>query len=365
VTETTDSMAAQEPRRLTRTRDGRWAGGVCSGLGSYFDVSPLVYRIAFLALTLAGGVGFLLYVAAWLVIPEQGARESIAEEALRQHRDEPWFLLGVGLVGLGALLAVSHARIWPAAGSLWLAAVVAGGALIWWRREERRRRAGRQAPVDAGATPGADASPAAAVEPRAPRRSLFLPAFGGMIAVAGTLAALDAIDVVTVDWTVALAVGAAVLGVIVATGAVLGRGVQALTLVALALLAAAAVGLALRIPLSAGIGQRVDHPVTAAGLQPTYELGVGRLTVDLRDVPLPAADTHVTARVGVGALTVILPATVAMDVHEHAGVGTVSGFGQRHNGTGADQRIVLSGTGNSRIDLSAWVGMGSVQVIRE
>src|SRR5436190_12083790 len=211
MTETTDSMAADEPRRLTRTREGRWAGGVCAGLGAYFDVSPLVYRIAFVALTLAGGVGFLLYVAAWLVIPAEGEPDSIAADALREHRDEPWLLLGVGLLALGALLAVSRARIWPATGSLWLAAIVAGAGIVWWRREQRHGAAppvaNAYAPTSTTVVePGVE--PVAAPPPRPRRRSLFLPVVGGLTATAGAIALLDALDVVGVDWTVVLAAGA-------------------------------------------------------------------------------------------------------------------------------------------------------------
>ena len=54
---TTDSIPT--PRRLYRTRDGRQLGGVCAGLGRYFDLNPTLYRIAFVALALAGGTGIL------------------------------------------------------------------------------------------------------------------------------------------------------------------------------------------------------------------------------------------------------------------------------------------------------------------
>ena len=68
--ETTEIIS--EPRRLTRPREGRWLGGVAAGLAAYFDLSPTIYRIAFVALALAGGTGVLLYIAAWLVIPGGG-----------------------------------------------------------------------------------------------------------------------------------------------------------------------------------------------------------------------------------------------------------------------------------------------------
>ena len=61
------------PRRLVRVHDGRWLGGVAAGLGRYFDVNPLVYRIAFGALAFVGGTGVLLYLAAWLVMPARTA----------------------------------------------------------------------------------------------------------------------------------------------------------------------------------------------------------------------------------------------------------------------------------------------------
>ncbi|MBA3475899.1 MAG: PspC domain-containing protein [Actinobacteria bacterium] len=67
MSETIDSTPTLDEapaRRLVRTTEGRWLGGVCAGLGRYFDVNPLVYRIAFAALALAGGTGLLLYAAA-------------------------------------------------------------------------------------------------------------------------------------------------------------------------------------------------------------------------------------------------------------------------------------------------------------
>ena len=50
-----NAQEIREARRLTRPREGRWLAGVSAGLGRYFDLSPAVYRIAFVALALAGG----------------------------------------------------------------------------------------------------------------------------------------------------------------------------------------------------------------------------------------------------------------------------------------------------------------------
>src|SRR6266540_3276009 len=56
-------------RRLTRRMDNRVIGGVASGLGTYFGVDPVIFRIGFVALTLAGGTGLLIYLLLWALLP--------------------------------------------------------------------------------------------------------------------------------------------------------------------------------------------------------------------------------------------------------------------------------------------------------
>ena len=45
--------------------------GVCGGVGEYFDIDPVIVRIAWIILTVAGGSGILLYILAWLIVPSQ------------------------------------------------------------------------------------------------------------------------------------------------------------------------------------------------------------------------------------------------------------------------------------------------------
>lgn len=58
-----------KPKRLYRDGDNAILGGVCSGLGIYFSIDPLVFRLLFIALTLVNGVGILLYLIFWLAVP--------------------------------------------------------------------------------------------------------------------------------------------------------------------------------------------------------------------------------------------------------------------------------------------------------
>lgn len=56
-------------RRLYRDIDNSVIGGVCSGMGAYFDADPVIFRIIFIALIFAGGVAFIIYPILWIVLP--------------------------------------------------------------------------------------------------------------------------------------------------------------------------------------------------------------------------------------------------------------------------------------------------------
>ncbi len=56
--------------RMYRDPDHRIIGGVCAGMGAYWDIDPVIVRIIFIALVLAGGIGVLVYLILYIVIPE-------------------------------------------------------------------------------------------------------------------------------------------------------------------------------------------------------------------------------------------------------------------------------------------------------
>ena len=57
---------------LYRSRDNRMIGGVCGGLGKYFDIDPTIVRIGFFLLLLPGGFpGLIPYLALWIIVPEE------------------------------------------------------------------------------------------------------------------------------------------------------------------------------------------------------------------------------------------------------------------------------------------------------
>ena len=60
-----------EPKRLYRSKNDRVLGGVCAGLGNYFNIDPVLARVLWAVSFFAFGVGFLAYLIAWIIIPEE------------------------------------------------------------------------------------------------------------------------------------------------------------------------------------------------------------------------------------------------------------------------------------------------------
>jgi phage shock protein C len=73
-------------KRLVRAREGRIVAGVCTGLARYFGVDVNLVRLAFGVLTVFYGLGILLYVAAWAILPEEGEDTSIIEGFVNKQR---------------------------------------------------------------------------------------------------------------------------------------------------------------------------------------------------------------------------------------------------------------------------------------
>ena len=74
-------------KRLYRVHEGRVVAGVCTGIAAYFGIDPTLVRLGFALLTIFGGAGVLLYLIAWILIPEEGGDgSSIAESFVSKRR---------------------------------------------------------------------------------------------------------------------------------------------------------------------------------------------------------------------------------------------------------------------------------------
>src|SRR5205085_12397656 len=128
--DTTTAAAPPRQRRLERSRSDRWLTGVCGGLGSYFGLDPILFRIAFIVLTVAGGAGLWLYLAAWLLLPEQGSHSSIAQHALGHRRSGPT-IAAVVLIAIGIGNLTSEVHTFHGGRIVWALLLIGGGIYIF------------------------------------------------------------------------------------------------------------------------------------------------------------------------------------------------------------------------------------------
>ena len=312
-----DETTVERPavKRLERSRSDRMLAGVCGGLARYFDIHPAFYRVGFVVLTLIGGAGILIYIAAALVIPDEGEPDSIASVALRERRERPWPLIGLAFVAVAGLVLLSRVSIWPHGDVAWFLLLIAGVIIL-----HLARRPPQELKPDATA-PTASTAPAAPTVPTAPPRRLRR------------------------TRRVATVVGLTLGGLFV------------LLLVATAIFAAV-----FHVHVENGVGDKTYRVVDVRDLRSSYDLGIGDLRIDLSDLKLPPGETHVRGSVDVGRLLVVVPPNVALQVRSKADFGAVKLLGSENDGRKVDKS--LDQTGKRVLVIDAHVGAGSVHVDR-
>jgi len=150
---------------LVRPREGRYLAGVCAAIGRATDSDPILWRVLLAVLGFFGGIGILVYVAAWLIIPAEGDTASPVESMLGRGRSS---MSPVTVLVLGILVAVMFGFIVTDTYRAMLlgVAVLIGGALLLNRQSDRTTAGQRSAeggtyPPPAG-YPGPGYPPAAA-----------------------------------------------------------------------------------------------------------------------------------------------------------------------------------------------------------
>jgi phage shock protein C len=266
------STGTLEVRELRRSRSDRTLSGVCGGLAAYFEIHPAVFRVAFVVLTLLGGAGVLIYLAAAAVMPAEGQVDSFATTTLRGVRDRRWPLIGLALVVVGGALALSRLVLWPG-GDAWVFLLLVGALILWIARH------------------GLAAEDAPALAPEDARRVRRRRRRLGIV-VASVLA---------------LVLGLAAVFVAV-----------------------------FDVHLRHGVDERVHVVTTMDELRDDYRLGAGTLRLDLRSLPLPPGVTRMDARVDVGALRIVVPEGVALRVRATARLGEIDVLGERVDGAGVE-----------------------------
>lgn len=275
---------ARGPRRLLRSRDDRVIAGIGGGLGRYFDIDPVIVRIAFAVSVLFGGLGIIAYIAAALFVPADDGTGAPAPTSRAQSAAR---VVGVGLLVLVAL----------------------GG-------------------------------------------------LGTLVAAAAFVTGLG------YGWIVAVAIAAIGLALI----ALSFRGAAKWLIVpALALAIGVGTAAAADLDLEGGVGQRDYLPASASAIPADgYELGVGRLAIDLRQIDWSADRVlDLDTRVGAGEMVLAVPSDVCIVAEAHAGAGDLRIAGQQADGLDVDLQTAGGVETTPQLRLDAEVDFGAIRVIND
>ena len=92
-------------KHLYRSQANRVLGGVCGGLGHYFNIDPVLVRLVWLLLILFGGIGLVLYLIAWVIIPAEKGSEATEDDAgVPSAQGKGRFWWGLALMGMGVVI---------------------------------------------------------------------------------------------------------------------------------------------------------------------------------------------------------------------------------------------------------------------
>jgi signal transduction histidine kinase/phage shock protein PspC (stress-responsive transcriptional regulator) len=129
-------------RRIQRSSSDRIVAGVAAGIGDYFGVDPTIVRLAFVALTFAGGFGIVAYGVLWMLIPSS---PELGPEAVESRpvvkRADLAAVVVIGILLLGVLFLFRAVSIWPGDGLVWPVLLAASGIILMWNRSSPERQA--------------------------------------------------------------------------------------------------------------------------------------------------------------------------------------------------------------------------------
>jgi len=320
------------PRQLTRSTSDKHVAGVAGGLGSYFGVDPIIFRIAFVAAALVSGIGIVAYIALTAFLPSDRG-----ESAWIEGRSRVTSVILIGALCIAGLTMLAPPAFFFGPGLLGVAAVTALALVLY-------RAFGGSVRDD----------PARAIA----RATLVLVALAASLGAATGVGLLAALGGGT-----AMAAIAIFAGLMLVTVGFLG-GPRWLILPVTVLVLPLAVVSAADIDLTGGAGEREYRPNAVADIRPEYRLGVGRLELDLRDLELPAGQTVVNVSLGMGEAHVLAPAGACVSTDATFGAGAADIPEHAGDGVNFDVDDTESATGKPQLLVKADIGLGHLQIDR-
>jgi phage shock protein PspC (stress-responsive transcriptional regulator) len=343
-TDMTPPPATPSVRRLRRSRTDRVGAGVAGGLGDYFGVDPVLFRVLFATAAFFGGAGVLAYLLAWAAIPEEGTERAAIDgwaATLRRHRIPFWVVLAAA-----AFLLWLIAFSWWAPGPFVPVIVVVIILVALLGRRARHEPAAPSISLvknepTTPQTPGASApiAPASTTSPawaddtrrwlqdaRAARRARLRRAWPVTIAtlvsfvvamvVLGLVDAAHHISLATYFWFALAILGSGLL-----IGLVLRRASWGIALLLVPVVVGTIAFAGTQASLADGIGQKQWQPTTRPASH--YALAFGQGELDLRSMAPLRAPSHVRIDVAAGQVRILAPATLNLRVIANARFGDI------------------------------------------
>lgn len=75
-------------KTMYRSESEKIIAGVCGGLAEFFNIDPVIPRIFFIILTVLDGIGVLIYLILWVVIPTKSKQQVVSSQAVKQNLQE-------------------------------------------------------------------------------------------------------------------------------------------------------------------------------------------------------------------------------------------------------------------------------------
>lgn len=357
---------------VQRSTDDRWVAGVCAGVAKYLNIDPVIVRIVVAVLTIVGFAGAILYAAAWLLLPSDDTDKSLTAEWFNLDENEDQ-VRKIGLVSAGVIAAFS---LLGDSGHWWgLGWVLVPFAALYYLFVVRPRKNDKEAiraqvMADMPTAEKVTADVQARIDRKVaekiahahrPRSKALTVLTLSLIAIGVASTRIYADTQEDVDWTTYVAVALAITGVGLVIGTFWGHGGP---LIALGLVLGTVLLVGSVLP-DGRIGAQEPQPVSAAGVEASYEHGVGLLELDLSDVgdPTSLLGRTITLDNGVGQTKVIVPEGLNVTIDSELDLGEISVFGRKVNGTDNAIRVPATGTGEA-LTIEIDQRVGNVEVVR-
>ncbi|MFD7159715.1 PspC domain-containing protein [Kribbella sp. NPDC059898] len=140
-----DRNRLQNPQTWRRSRSDRWVAGVCGGIGRGLNIDPVLVRVV-MAVLIISGPGLIFYLAAWVLMPEEGSDRVPLQGVLgdRIRTDHPWFWpVVIGICVFAAIATMSSFKF-----GHFIPGPVIVIAVIWLLSKHRKSNSTKQSQQD-------------------------------------------------------------------------------------------------------------------------------------------------------------------------------------------------------------------------